>query len=231
MSTIADIITGVRQDIKDTSTPYKVSDSQIVHYMNRFRIHIAALQYRNQCYGNIKSANTTLTSGTKTYAIPTDFYAEAIGEDGKNMIHFSNKSDMLRKTQLTDYVKGGFNTASSTGTSGRYMILGQLIYLFDPVPSGGTLTIWYHYLDSAFNTASTTTSMPYDGLLDEYWRGFVSSLLQLKNEYDIQAEFSLFKELENHILGALVGRSPAFRFIPRQGAGPGVARGIDAVYT
>jgi hypothetical protein len=223
MSTVADVITGIRDDLKDPDGE-KYTDAQIIRYMNRFRVYLAALMFRYQVYAGIKKADIPLSPGVGTYSIydyAPDFYAE-------KQLNYSDKTNLLKRGTLDYYIAGGHGTSTATGTSDKYMILGSTLYLFDPLPDGGTIQLWYYYIENAF--AATTDTMPHNGILDNYWREFVSKLLMNRDEYNIQYEEFLFRELEGSILSALVGRSPQMVMIPEQYAGSPTKKGIDAFY-
>ena len=208
MSTVADVITDLRDDLKDSGGD-NFSDAQLMRYMNRFRIYLAAMRFRNQIAAGVKSVNYTAAAGTATYTLPSDFFAE-------KLINWNQKSKALDKISLDEYISKGLNSATSTGTSDKYMILGDALYFIDPIPGAGTLNFWYYYIDAAFS--STTATMPHGGLLDQCWREFVTKLLLNRDEYNTQYEEFIFKQLEYNVLSALVGRSSSMWMIPDRSA-------------
>ncbi len=209
MSTVSDIITGIRYDMKDDGTVSKFSDEKIMHFMNRFRIFLAAVLFREQCSLSLKKVDVVTTSGTATYDLMSaaaDYYAD-FG------IHYSDSSTPLNSKDLPEYIAGGYNTSTITGTANNYMILGQTLYLFGDIPdSTKTAWLWYYMMNTAF--ANATDTMPYGGIFDEPWRQFVTTLLLNRDEYSVDFEASLLKALETDVLRSVISYSPQPKMIP-----------------
>lgn len=209
MSTVSDIITGVRYDLKDDGTIPKFSDAKIMHYMNRFRIFLAALLFREQCNLSLKKSDLVTASGTATYnlmsSIP-DYYAD-FG------ITYHDDSQGLMRRELAEYISGGYNTSTVTGTAGSYMILGTTLYLFGDIPDASdTMNVWYYSINTAF--ASSTDSMPYNGIFDEPWRQFVALLLLNRDEYSAEFETTVLKAVGLDVLRGIISYSSQPKMIP-----------------
>lgn len=209
MSAVSDIITAIRYDIKDDGTSQKFTDAKIMHYMNRFRIFLAATLFREQCAISLKKADIVTTSNVSTYAFlgsATDFYVDY-------GLHYNTLSSPLKKRGLDEYIANGYNTATTVGTAGSYMINGTTLYLFGDIPNAAsTLYLWYYSIPTAFT--ATTDTMPYNGLFDQVWRQFVSLLLLNRDEYSADFESSLLKTCEVDVLRAVVGWSVQPKMIP-----------------
>jgi len=209
MSTVSDIITGIRYDLKDDGTVAKVSDEKIIHFMNRFRIFLAAVLFREQTNLSLKKANIVTASGTATYDLfsaASDYYAD-FG------IHFSDKTIPLAKRELAEYITGGYGTSTACGSAGSYMILGTTLYLFGDIPDKtATAWLWYYAINTEFTTS--VDSMPYNGLFDEPWRQFVTLLLLNRDEYSADFEMGILKSVENEVLRAVVSWTTQPKMIP-----------------
>jgi len=226
MSTVSDIITAIRYDLKDDGTVNKFTDAKIMHYMNRFRIFLAATLFREQVAISLKKADIVMGSNTQTYAFlgsATDFYAEY-------GIHHATKSTPLRKCGLDEYIANGYSTATALGTANNYMILGTTLYLFGDIPNAaGTAYLWYYSIPTAFST--TTATMPYNGMFDEVWRQFVTLLLLNRDEYATDFESSIMKQCETDVLRAVVGWSVQPKMIPMMNPGSRREFTIGGEYT
>ncbi len=214
MSTVSDIITGIRYDMKDDGTVAHVSDAKIIHYMNRFRIFLAAILFREQTNLSIKKADIVTASGTATYDLfsaASDYYAD-FG------IHFSDKTSPLIKRELSEYITGGYGSSTQVGSAGSYMILDTTLYLFGDIPDRtATAWFWYYAISKALNTAGD--SMPYNGIFDEPWRQFVTLLLMNRDQYSTDFEASVLKQVETDVLRAVVSYSTQPKMIPCLSAG------------
>jgi hypothetical protein len=214
MSTVADIITGIRYDLKDKGTVAHFSDADIMHYMNRFRIYIAKMMYQNQLTAGIKAVGCTLGSNTQTYSLfslATDFYAE-------HGLIMKGDSTWFTKKELDEYISQGYEASTVLGTPAHYMILNSMMYFFGDIPNATmTASMYYYYLPAAFST--TTTSMPWGGLLDEFWREFVTTIMMNRDEYNVGFEANLFKQQEANILPCLVQWSTQLKMIPQDNMG------------
>jgi len=213
MSTVANVITDIRYDLKDSGTTKKFADAQIIQYMNRFQIYLAAIAYHNRIHAFVAKDSVTMTAATETYTLPSDFYAEYL-------LTFDDKDAALKKISLDEYISRGCGTSTSSGQPSKYMILGTKLYICDPLPDGTSTTLdnYYYQIPAAFSTATNTGTMPLSGILDQFWRQFVVMLLMNIDEYNIGMETKLFSQLEDDILGALIGRGPKFPMIPSEDA-------------
>jgi hypothetical protein len=209
MSAVSDIITAVRYDLKDDGTVAKISDAKIMHYMNRFRVFLAATLFREQCSISLKKANIVTGSDTSTYAFlssAADFYADY-------GLHYSTSASPLVKRGLDEYIANGYNTATAVGTAGNYMILGTTLYLFGDIPDAvSTLSLWYYSQPVAFT--ATTDTMPFNGIFDEPWRQFITTLLLNRDEYSANFEQQLLGQIEIQVLRGIIGWSVQPKMIP-----------------
>lgn len=215
MSTVSDIITGIRDDLKDDGTVPKFSDEKIIRFMNRFRIFLAAILFREQCNLSLKKADIVTTSAVSTYDFMSGSGSDYYADFG---IHFSDKTTGLRKRELAEYISGGYGSSTAVGSAGSYMILGTTLYLFGDIPDRtATAWLWYYSIVSSFT--ATTDTMPYKGLFDEPWRQFVSLLLLNRDEYTANFEAEVLKTVEVDVLRSIVSMSSQPKMIPIKNPG------------
>jgi len=218
MSTVADILTSVRYDLKDTAgvnfefTSSGEENGELIDYLNRGLGHLAALL---QQYGSdlVKKAGTiTITAGVREGTLPTDFvrfayegrnetgYTSKIGEH-RPLARIQGETAWLKEITLAEALE---YLSTSTGKPTKVCLLNNQALFLPYADAAYTADVFYYY-----NPAKLTISasvIPFSGIFDQVLQQFVVTLALNRDEYNAQFEQNLIQEYGRPVFNQIVAR-------------------------
>ncbi len=181
MSLVSAIISEIRAEVDDGSS-IRWSDDEILPFVKKALRRADNLVIKYGLEFGKSSTTLTVLEDANTVALPSDFKRD-IG------LYCDNKE--IPKLSTHDF---------ETALYGSFWrVNGANIELMEAVDSDTNLTLWYFPLTdySAYTTSST---MPWAGKLDDIIVNYTALLLMNVDEYSVEADMALAKELEKMVL-------------------------------
>lgn len=181
MSLVSAVITDIRTELDDGDST-RWTDAQILAVVKKALRRVDNIAVRFGLEFAKSSATVTVSSGESTTALPTDF---------KRDIGLYYNYEEIPKLDTS-----GFETKRS---GSYWRINGSNIEIKEAVTDDTDLTLWYYPLTdySAYTTAST---MPWSGKLDDMVVNYAALLLKNTDEYSVETDMAIAKEIEQMIL-------------------------------
>jgi len=191
MSTVSDIISGVRFELDD-SQETRWTDAQILEGIKKSLRRIDNFVIKHGLEFGKSSTTLTVLEDASTVALPSDF---------KRDIGLYDGTTPLKKLDTDIFER-------STGDGWR--INGSNVELLEAVTENTSLTFWYYPLTdySAYTSSST---MPWSGKLDDIVINYASLILKNIDEYSVEIDMALAREIERQLLDVYQPLTPVLQ--------------------
>lgn len=191
MSLVSSVITDIRVEINDSDSTRFTNDSAILSYIKRAIRRANRICQMNGMEFAKKFSSLTCVASQAYVSMPTDFDVFII------LSRTDTRVDIPLKVEWQWQELSA--SASPELIGAKLDFVNSRILLRGYPASAVVLELWYYPTvdPSAYTTSS---SMPWDGKLDDAIIEYVSMRLKNLDEYDVNVEKSLLADMETAIL-------------------------------
>ncbi len=191
MSLVSDVITSVRYEINDIDKTRFTTDTPILSYVKRAVSRANRIAERNALQFAKKKVTLTTVANQSYVSLPTDFDVD-IG------LWRDSSHTKIKKCTESEWEQ----IISAATVDYWYLDIENSRILFNGTPASVETLTFYYFPKIDTSAYATTTTMPWEGKIDDIIVEYVSLRIKNLDEMDVSIDLQLLQDMENQILQA-----------------------------